>query len=203
MGLFLLERLIELFTTQEGLEYLFEQFSNLGVFAGFLLVIIEAFIPVLPLFAIVVININSFGFIIGFLTSYSGSVAGSFLVFIVVRYLFRAMAQRYIVRRERLDKMLTFVDERGFTLMFILLALPFTPTSVINVIAAISNLRPKVYLLILVAAKAIMILSMSAVGYEVTAFFDSPVRMILSIVFLVLLYIFSKWYQRYINNKMK
>lgn len=198
-----MERLIELLTTPEGLEYLFEQFSELGIIVGILLVIIEAFLPVLPLFAIVVININSFGIIIGFLISYAGTVCGSYLVFFVIRYLFRGKAQKYIMKHEKLQKMLTFIDERGFSLMFIFLALPFTPTAVVNIVAALSNVKKKVYLLILIAAKAIMILSMSLVGYDVAAFFDSPVRLVISLVFLVLLYLFSKWYQKYINKKIK
>lgn len=198
-----MERLIELLTTPEGLEYLFEQFSELGIIVGILLVIIEAFLPVLPLFAIVVININSFGIIIGFLISYAGTVCGSYLVFFVIRYLFREKAQKYIMKHEKLQKMLTFIDERGFSLMLIFLALPFTPTAVVNIVAALSNVKKKVYLLILVAAKAIMILSMSLVGYDVAAFFDSPVRLVISLVFLVLLYLFSKWYQKYINKKIK
>lgn len=198
-----MERVIELLTTPEGLEYLFEQFSELGILVGIFLAIAESFLPILPLFAIVVINVNSFGIIIGFLMSYAGTVTGSYLVFLIIRYLFRARAQRYIARHEKLQKMLTFIDERGFSLIFILLTLPFTPSAVVNVIAALSNLKKKVYLFILIAAKAIMILSMSIVGYDVAAFFNSPVRLIISLVILVLLYLFSKWYQRYLNKKIK
>lgn len=198
-----MERLIELFTTEEGIQSIFEQFEQFGILAGFLLVILEAFLPVLPLFAIVILNINSYGFIVGFLTSYTATVTGSFLVFLVVRFLFRNAAQRYIHKREKLERLLRFVDERGFTFAFIMLALPFTPTSVVNVIAALSNMRSEVYLLILVAAKLIMIGSMALVGYDITEFFNSPVRLVVSLVLLALLYFFSKWYQRYLNKKLK
>lgn len=198
-----MERLIELLTTEEGIRSIFEQFEQFGILAGFLLVILEAFLPVLPLFAIVILNINSYGFIVGFLTSYTATVTGSFLVFLVVRFLFRNAAQRYIHKREKLERLLRFVDERGFTFAFIMLALPFTPTSVVNVIAALSNMRSEVYLLILVAAKLIMIGSMALVGYDITEFFNSPVRLVVSLVLLALLYFFSKWYQRYLNKKLK
>ncbi|MCD2138661.1 TVP38/TMEM64 family protein [Salinicoccus halitifaciens] len=198
-----MERWIELFTTEEGIRSIFEQFEQFGLLAGFLLVILEAFIPVLPLFAIVILNINSYGFIVGFIMSYSATVTGSFLVFLTVRFLFRNAAQRYIHKRENLEKLLRFVDERGFTFAFIMLALPFTPTSVVNVIAALSNMRSEVYLLILVAAKLIMIGSMALVGYDITEFFNSPVRLAVSLILLALLYFFSKWYQRYLNKKLK
>lgn len=201
-GVLLLERIIELLTTEEGIRTIFEQFEQFGILAGFLLIILEAFVPILPLFAIVILNINSYGILVGFLTSYTASVTGSFLVFLVVRFFFRDTAQRYIHKREKLEQLLRFVDERGFTFAFILLALPFTPTSVVNVIAALSNMRARVYMLILVVAKFIMIATMSLVGYDIIGFFGSPARLVTSIVLLVVLYLFSKWYQRYLNKKM-
>lgn len=198
-----MEDIIQLLTTEEGIRSIFERFEQFGIFAGFFLVILESFVPVLPLFAIVILNINSYGFILGFLISYTASVTGSYLVFLVVRFLFRNPAQRYIHSKEKLERMLRFVDERGFTFAFILLALPFTPTSVVNVIAALSNMKAKVYLLILLVAKVIMIGSMALVGYDITEFFNSPVRLVFSSVLLVVLYLFSKWYQRYLNKKLK
>jgi len=197
-----LEAIFERLMTQEGLEQLFQEVEQLGLIVGFLLVFMESLLPFLPLFIIVVVNINSYGFVLGSLSSYSGTVLGSYLVFLLIRYFFRRPAQKYIRKHKRLEQMLSFIDRRGFVFLFVLLALPFTPTSVINVIAALSNLKKVVYLYILLAAKAIMILTMSLVGYDVTSFFTSPLRLTLSIAGLVLIYFFSKWYQKYINRKM-
>lgn len=197
-----MNELIELLTTEQGIETLFQRFEDLGFIVGFLLVFIEAFLPFLPLVVIVILNINSYGIIIGFLVSYTASVAGSYLVFLIVRNLFRKPAQKYIEKHDKLNKMLKFIDERGFTFLFILLSLPFTPSSIVNVITALSNIRRHVYLYILLASKFIMILSMTLVGYDITSFFDSPLKLILSLVFLVLLYLLSKWYQKYLERKM-
>lgn len=197
-----LESIFEKLTTQGGLEALFQDVEQLGFLIGFLLVFMESFLPFLPLFIIVVVNINAYGFILGSLISYSGTVLGSYLVFLLMRYFFRKPAQKYIAKHKRLASLLDFVDRRGFVFLFILLSLPFTPTSVINVIAALSNLKKVVYLYILLVAKAIMILTMAVVGYDVTSFFNSPLRLTLTIAGLVLIYFFSKWYQKYINRKL-
>jgi uncharacterized membrane protein YdjX (TVP38/TMEM64 family) len=197
-----LNEFIELLTTEQGIETLFQKFEDLGFIAGFLLVLAEAFLPFLPLVVIVILNINSYGIIVGFLISYIASVAGSYLVFLTVRNIFRNPAQKYIDKHEKLRRMLQFIDKRGFTFLFILLSLPFTPSSVVNVITALSNIRRDVYLYILLASKFIMILSMTLVGYDITSFFDSPLKLILSLVFLVLLYLLSKWYQKYLERKM-
>ncbi|CDZ99167.1 TVP38/TMEM64 family inner membrane protein YdjZ [Jeotgalicoccus saudimassiliensis] len=198
-----MNELIELLTTEQGIEELFQRFEELGFIVGFLLVLIEAFLPFLPLVVIVILNINSYGIIVGFLVSYTASVAGSYLVFLTVRNIFRTPAQAYIDKHEKLQVMLRFIDKRGFSFLFVLLSLPFTPSSVVNVITALSNIRRHVYLYILLASKFIMILSMTLVGYDITSFFNSPVKLIISLVFLTVLYLLSKWYQKYLESKMK
>ena len=197
-----MNEILELLTTEQGIETLFNKFEQLGFFVGFLLVFIESFLPFLPLVVIVILTINSYGVIVGFLISYSATVIGSYLVFLTVRHFFRDTAQRYIEKHDKLNKMLKFIDDRGFTFLFILLCLPFTPSSVVNVITALSNVRRDVYLYILLAAKFIMILSMTLVGYDIASFFDSPMKLILSLVFLCVLYLLSKWYQKYLEKKI-
>src|SRR5699024_5719621 len=128
-------------------------------------------IPILPLFVIVVLNINSFGFILGFLISYSATVTGSYLLFTVIRKLFRRRAQQYIRKRRQLRKWLDVLNRNSFVFLFIMLALPFTPTSLMNVLAAIADIKRVAYLYILLGAKLFMILSMAAVGYDVAGFF--------------------------------
>ena len=197
-----MNEILELLTTEQGIETLFNKFEQLGFFVGFLLVFSESFLPFLPLVVIVILTINSYGVIVGFLISYSATVLGSYLVFLTVRHFFRDTAQRYIEKHDKLNKMLKFIDDRGFTFLFILLCLPFTPSSVVNVITALSNVRRDVYLYILLAAKFIIILSMTLVGYDIASFFDSPMKLILSLVFLCVLYLLSKWYQKYLEKKI-
>lgn len=189
--------------TEEGMTELFQTFEAFGVFSGFFLVLLESFIPILPLFVIVVLNINSFGFILGFLISYSATVTGSYLLFTVIRKLFRRRAQQYIRKRRQLRKWLDFLNRNSFVFLFIMLALPFTPTSLMNVLAAISDIKRVAYLYILLGAKLFMILSMAAVGYDVAGFFSSPSRLILSALLLVALYFISKWYQQYVRKKIQ
>lgn len=189
--------------TEEGMTELFQAFEAFGIFSGFFLVILESLIPILPLFVIVVLNINSFGFILGFLISYAATVSGSYILFIVIRKLFRRRAQQYIRKRRQLRKWLNFLNRNSFVFLFIMLALPFTPTSLMNVLAAIADIKRVAYLYILLGAKLFMILSMAAVGYDIAGFFSSPGRLIFSGLLLVGLYFISKWYQQYVRKKIQ
>lgn len=198
-----MQEIIELLSTPEGINELFDRFSELGILVGLFLVILESFIPILPFFALVILNTNAYGFFIGFLINYGGTVFGSYAVFLLIRYLFRRGASRYIDKHKKLSLMRKFIDLRGFSFLFILLSLPFTPSSVVNIIAALSNLRRDVYLYILLASKFIMVLSISVIGYDLVGFLKSPLRIILSLVFLFVLYLLSKIYQRYLYKKME
>lgn len=189
--------------TEEGITELFHAFEQFGIFSGFFLVLIESFLPILPLFVIVVLNINAFGFIIGFLISYAASVTGSYLLFLAIRKLFRRRAQLYIRRHKTMSVWLEFLNRNSFIFLFIMLALPFTPTSLMNVLAGIADIKRIAYLYILLGAKLIMISTMALVGYDVTAFFTSPTRLIISALLLVALYFISKKYQQYVRKKIQ
>lgn len=198
-----MRELIRKLTTEEGLIELFEAFADFGVLVGFFLVLMESFLPILPLFVIVILNINAYGFIVGFLISYGGTVLGGYLVFLLIRRLFRERARKYINRNRKLSRFRDYLNHRGFIFMFIMLALPFTPTSVITVLAAITDINRRAFLYLLALAKVFMIGSMALVGFDLTGYFDSPIRLGFSVVFVVLLYFISKWYQGYVDKKVK
>ena len=58
-----------------------EYMGSFGVIVGFLAVLVESFIPPIPLGVIVGINMLSFGNIVGFLVSYSATIVGCMLSF--------------------------------------------------------------------------------------------------------------------------
>ena len=61
-----------------------------GFLMGFFLILIEAFIPILPLGAFVTLNINAFGTFPGLLISWSASVIGSYIcIYYVTLYQIR------------------------------------------------------------------------------------------------------------------
>ena len=67
------------------LEHLLEglqEYKSFGPIPGFLLVVLEAFLPFLPLIVIVLTNAAAFGLWYGFIISWSGSVVGAKIVFL-------------------------------------------------------------------------------------------------------------------------
>lgn len=69
------------YLTQENILHFLEQYRDLGFLPGVLLPLLEAIIPVLPLFIIVAGNAAAYGFWLGALLSWLGAVLGSLVVF--------------------------------------------------------------------------------------------------------------------------
>ena len=61
--------------------------ENGGLITGFLLIILEAFLPVLPLGAFVTLNVNAFGLYLGLTISWIASVLGSFIMYLLCYYI--------------------------------------------------------------------------------------------------------------------
>ena len=71
-------------TINTWFEY-FEQLGPLKYIFGFILPFIENFIPILPIIAFVIFNVNAYGFWIGVLLAWLGIVTGSYIVFVIFR----------------------------------------------------------------------------------------------------------------------
>ena len=115
----------------------------IGTFIALLLPMIEAFLPFLPLAAFVVANATAYGLWLGFLLSWGGAVIGSYCVFLIIRKYGHNRFFGFITNRPSIQKLIRWVEMQGFTPLFILLCFPFTPSSVVNVVAGLSNLKKK------------------------------------------------------------
>lgn len=191
------------FFTMENISELFESYRAIGPLIGFLLPFIEAFLPFLPLFAFVIANAGAYGFLFGFLLSWSGSAAGGYAVFLIVRKYGRARFMNFMTRHEKVQKLILWVERNGFGPLFLLLCFPFTPSALVNLVAGLSNISKHYYLLTLMAGKFVMVLMITYVGYDIRALFTQPVRTAVVITVIILLYIIGKIIEKRLNKKVE
>ena len=115
---------------------------NGGWIFGFTLVMIESFIPILPLGAFVALNTNAFGFIPALLMSWLGTIIGSYLMFLFCRYisnkfLFKLLSKK---TKNKILKKINKFAEIKFTQLVLIITVPFTPSCFINLLAGVSNI---------------------------------------------------------------
>ncbi len=155
---------------------LFQAFTEYGPLAGVLLVMIEAFIPILPLSVFVAMNVLAFGFWIGYLCSWVGNVAGSLIVFYLIKKYGMAKFNNKIQKSKRIKNTFLWIKKHGFLPIFVLLTFPFTPSFLICGLSALAGISYKTFFYSIVFGKLIMILSLSFIGYNLSEFLSHPIK---------------------------
>ncbi len=177
----------EWFSTEQIMKWI-QHYESFGLLPAFFLPLLEAFLPFLPLFAFILANVNAFGLWLGFFISWSGAVAGSFLVFALMRQFGREKFLSFLQRNKQVSQMMDWVDRHGFAPVFLLLCFPFTPSAVVNIVAGLSHISFMQYLFAVIAGKAVMIFTISYVGYDVASLIHKPGRTALIAVIMLVLW---------------
>jgi uncharacterized membrane protein YdjX (TVP38/TMEM64 family) len=180
---------IKAWFTLENIMDLIQEYRSFGPIPGILLPMIEAFFPFLPLVLFVMANASAFGLWLGFLYSWLGSCLGALLLFLLIRKYGQKRVFSFLSKHPKVRKLMDWVDRHGFGPLFLLLCFPFTPSVVVNVVAALSKISIYQYMLAVAIGKMVMIFTISFVGYDLQSLITRPYRT--GIVFLV---IFILWY---------
>lgn len=164
-----------------------------GIICGIFLILLESIIPVLPLGVFIAMNINAYGFILGFVISWLTTCLGCFLSYTLFRFigtkLLKLLSKKDLKRIKKGTKKIRNLE---FSNLVLLIALPFTPAFLINIIAGLSNVPRKKFMAAILLGKLFIVYFWGFIG---KSFIESmsDVRILVSIVvILVIAYIFSK-----------
>lgn len=182
--------------------HLLHIYKFLGPFLGILLPFIEAFLPFLPLFIFVMANSVAFGLLPGFIYSWIGATLGSVTVFLLLRKFKHLSLIQKLVNNHKVQKITEWVAERGFGPLFVLLCFPFSPSSIINIVAAISRISFQQFFLAVLFGKAVMIFSIAYVGISMVEFAQRPLRTFIVIILISLFWFAGKQLERKWLTKM-
>ncbi|UOY92082.1 TVP38/TMEM64 family protein [Ectobacillus sp. JY-23] len=184
---------IQQYFTIENMQQLLQSYRNFGPMAGILLPMLEAFLPFLPLFAFIMANAAAYGLWGGFFYSWLGSCIGSLLLFLLIRSFGRHRFFGFVNRHPKVRKSMSWIERKGFGPIFLLFCLPFSPSALINVVAGLSRISKKQFVLALLLGKVVMILGMSYIGYDIFSFVKKPIKtLIVAGIVFVLWYIGKK-----------
>ena len=192
-------QIVELFekmVTVEFWDQLFHSFQILGPFVPMLIAMVEAFIPALPLIAIVTLNVAAHGAVLGFVYSWIGSVFGSILFFALCRKFFKPWITRFADKHPKIMKARNWVNTINKKALFLIITMPFTPSCFVNFAMGVSDFDAKTYIKIMAAAKIIMLILLSLFGQSVVQAFENPVFIVLAVLLVVVLYLVSRYIRK-------
>lgn len=156
-----------------------EGFGPFRFLAGIFIAFIEAFFPPLPLAVLVAVNILGFGFYIGYLLSYLGTCLGTVSVYLLFKKLGSKKITPWLHKQKEYNRFQGWIQGKGILPIIILFSLPFTPSILVSVLAALSEIRKREFTLAVVAGKAIMIFILSLIGYNISDMARNPLKSIL------------------------
>ncbi|MDH8771713.1 TVP38/TMEM64 family protein [Staphylococcus epidermidis] len=185
------------------LEEWFDAFRQFGYIPGFIMLYLRAIVPVLPLTLYVVLLIHAYGLFPGIIISWLGIVSGTFTVFLICKKFVNTIRMKKLKSRKSVQRLISFIDRQGLIPLFILLCFPFTPNTLINIIASLSHIKIKYYFLVLVISKLISITILGVMGKESFTIFTNPLRALIMIVLLVVLWFISKKVEKYFMGSTK
>ncbi len=171
--------------------------DSLGIYGpllGSVFILIESILPILPLSVFITLNFYAFGNIFGFFISYILTVIGCNLAFYISR---RLLSNRidYLTKRydeNKLLKMIKRFSEIKFHNLAVLMAFPFTPAFLINIVGGISEMSHKKFLFSCIISKPFMIYFWGYLGVTLIQSFTHPEYLVKIIIMLVVAYVVSK-----------
>ncbi|MCG8950553.1 TVP38/TMEM64 family protein [Staphylococcus epidermidis] len=185
------------------LEEWFDAFRQFGYIPGFIMLYLRAVVPVLPLTLYVVLLIHAYGLFPGIIISWLGIVSGTFTVFLICKKFVNTIRMKKLKSRKSVQRLISFIDRQGLIPLFVLLCFPFTPNTLINIIASLSHIKIKYYFFVLVISKLISITILGVMGKEIFTIFTNPLRALIMIVLLVVLWFISKKVEKYFMGSTK
>ena len=167
------------YISEENLFLIINFIEKYGILAGVTLPILETFFPFLPLVFFVTLNVIVFGFFPGYLYSYIGNTAGSILLFFIVRYIRKNKLQDFFKNHDKFTEFQSKLQNKDFSILFVLFSFPFTPSFLVTGLAALSDFKFPHFLVSLLLGKLIMVFSLAFIGFNISSFFETPKKSII------------------------
>ncbi len=131
---------------------------------GFLLIVLESIIPILPLALFIAVNMILFGNAIGFILSWIATICGCLLSYFLFEKGFSSKIYRNLDKHVKTKKLIESIRKIRFSNLVVIMAIPFTPAFSINIGAGLSRMSLKKFFFALVISKLFIVYFWGFVG---------------------------------------
>ena len=176
------------------IESLFDQIGYLAVILAGFLIVIESILPILPLAVFITLNIYYFGAVLGFLISWILTCVGCYISFYLFRNKVKFWFDKKLIERNRvrLNKLMVAFDKLKFEQLTLLIANPFTPAFMINIVAGLSSMKKRKFISSILIGKIFLVIFWGFIGTSLIDSLKDPFKILYVVVLSVLAYIVSK-----------
>ena len=185
-----------------NLDYYTELFlENLGIMGAIIscaLITIESILPILPICVFITLIFLTFGNFFGFIISWIFTCLGCVISFTLFRSKIKDWFEKKFVKKgSKIKDLMKYIDKMSLSSLTILVAIPFTPASVVNIAAGLSNMKFKKFLYAILIGKLFMVYFWGYIGTTLIECFAHPIYIVRILLMLVFAYVIS----RFVNKK--
>ena len=170
-----------------------------GIVGGFFLILLESIIPALPLGVFVALNMIAFGNVAGFIISWTATICGCLLSYLLFNKIISKHLLKKIKKNEKYKRLITKIKRIKLSTLVIIIALPFSPAFAINIAAGIANVDLKKFFVALLIGKISIIYFWGHISKSLLESITDINTLITIIIMLLLSYILTKL----VNKKLK
>lgn len=154
---------------QNFIDFSTDFISKGGIPFGFFLVMLESFVPILPLSLFVALNVNAFGFLIGCFISWLGTCVGSYCCFLFFSYLEDKFTIKFLNRKmvKKIHTSINKFKKIKFTELVLILTLPFTPSFLVNILSGLTKMSHNKFVSALLIGKSFTIIFWGYIGKSI------------------------------------
>ncbi len=183
------------------IEFSTELIKQGGFLVGFIIIIFESFIPILPLAIFVALNINAFGFFIGVLLSWVATCIGCYICYLLFYYLSSKITYKFLSKntKEKIERGLKKFQHISLSGIVLLITLPFTPAFLINILAGMAKVSHEKFLAAILIGKVFMIIFWGYIGKSFIESMTDIKAIIYIVLALLIAYIISKIVSKKMN----
>ena len=184
------------------MDFITNNLESFGLIGGFVLILLESVIPILPLGIFIGFNALVFGTFIGFSISYFATVVGCLLSFLLFRYIGKKWFYKLFKekKKQEIEKWKEKITKMKLTTLTVILAIPFTPAFLVNIAAGLGDYNFKKYLIAILISKVAIIYFWGYVGTSLLESVTNPLILIKVFVIMVVAYITSKIAQKFLER---
>ncbi len=164
-----------------------------GPIVGCFFILIESMVPILPLFVFITLNFLVFGNILGFIISWVFTCIGCLISFALFRnkvqtWLFRRVKNAGLISKQSIE----VITNLKFEVLATLIAIPFTPAFLINIVAGLSKMKVKKFVGALLIGKVFLVGFWGLIGTSLIESIKHPINLLKVVILLVIAYVVSK-----------
>lgn len=178
----------------ELLNYCTELITNGGIIIGVLLIILESFVPILPLGVMVALISNAYGLFLGIFISLIANCIGCYLTYLIFYHLSDKISNKFLPKKikKQLDSGTEKFKKISLPSLAAIITLPFTPSFLINILSGASKMSKKKYLTAILIGKVFMISFWAYIGKSFIESITDLKTIITLSAMIIIAYIISK-----------